>query len=661
MAQLSKTLAMFCLAAAIDHSLALETVVNNTFGGFDGYYHFRDPDAACAQAFTTKESPVPFHSVTLHPLTSIGASGEVEISIWSGEGDFPTELVETLGTTELTPSDDGFTFTSKRHPLLLPDTVYWIVVRQIAGDFRWGLKTSSTGTFTDIGRLRRTSPTSIDGGDTWIVQDEYTTFLRIKVEAAEVTVVENTNDSGPGSLRQAIAEAAIDGAVLFDAQLSGQTIRLTSGELLIDKNLIIDASNMQDGITITGDANENGQDDADSRIFKLASGTDVVLDNLTITEGYATDPTRSGGGIYAAGGSLIIRRCNIIDNHCVDGPADSNGGAGGGLSMLSGDLIIEQSTIANNTAGDGGPYFSTAAGTGGHGGGIHLLNTNLTLTNSTVSGNISGTGGDGDVDTEPEGFGGDGGGIYLNIGTCEVRNSTIVYNEAKPHGIGDGSFVGAAPGPGGAFFANATIMIANSVLADNIIPADGSAPNISRSSSPPIESEGVNFLSDNQGAFDFPEGQPNANGDLVGTAVAPLDPLLGPLADNGGPTLTHMPLMGSPLRDPEGGETNPLSAIDQRGFPRLGYDTVDIGSVEFTPIDQAAIDAAINAEIDAAINAEIASARAAAARAANQAQLQKIIKKFAKKLKLAKRKKQVAKVKRFSKKLSKTKRQLSAL
>src|SRR5260370_11420910 len=70
------------------------------------------------------------------------------------------------------------------------------------------------------------------------------------------------------------------------------------------------------------------------------------------------------------------------------------------------------------------------------------------------------------------------------------------------------------------------------------------------------------------------------NGNLVGSAAAPIDPRLGPLQDNGGPTLTHALLAGSPAVD--AGNNALATPFDQRGpgFPRVLYGAIDIGALE---------------------------------------------------------------------------------
>ncbi|HEY2084377.1 MAG TPA: choice-of-anchor Q domain-containing protein, partial [Verrucomicrobiae bacterium] len=90
-----------------------------------------------------------------------------------------------------------------------------------------------------------------------------------------------------------------------------------------------------------------------------------------------------------------------------------------------------------------------------------------------------------------------------------------------------------------------------------------------------------NLIGQTNGSFGFTNG---VNGDLAGSTNAPLDPILGPLADNGGPTFTMALLHGSPALDAgDDALLQPPYALknDQRGFPRKSGAHVDIGAFEF--------------------------------------------------------------------------------
>ena len=220
---------------------------------------------------------------------------------------------------------------------------------------------------------------------------------------------------------------------------------------------------------------------------------------------------------------------------------------GGGIWAL-GAVGIVDSTISGNTAANAG-------------GGIYNSGT-LTLTTSTVSGNGA-----------PNGAG-----IHTSAGPATIANSTIAANAATTRA-------------GGIYGGNALdVTLAGSILAINTAPTDPDCTLI-------VQSLGDNLLG-NRGACTFV----SAAGDQVGETASPIDPLLGPLADNGGPTLTHLPSPGSPTIE-AGPATCP--ATDQRGTARPQGATCDIGSVEV--VAPTATDDAYDTIIDTALVVDAAS------------------------------------------------------
>ena len=102
-------------------------------------------------------------------------------------------------------------------------------------------------------------------------------------QATTITVI-NTNDSGPGSLRQALAVVNDGDAINFDSSLNGQTITLTTADLLINKSIIV----MGPGANLLTVA--RAQNASNIRIFHVTSGHTVTIQGLTITNG-STFPT----------------------------------------------------------------------------------------------------------------------------------------------------------------------------------------------------------------------------------------------------------------------------------------------------------------------------------------------------------------------------------
>jgi hypothetical protein len=376
---------------------------------------------------------------------------------------------------------------------------------------------------------------------------------------AVAQTVLNTNDSGPGSLRQAIEMASLagDGGVIFG--VTG-TITLTSGELLITNNLIIIGPGATN-LAISGNFA--------SRVFEIGPNAIVSISGLTIRDGHAADGCygyyfpggggSSGGGIYNQG-TLNLSDCNFTNNSA------GNGGGGGGGSQ------------------NGNP-----GGNGGAGGGIYNANT-FQATACTFSGNQAGFGGDG-------GDGGDGGGLY-NLGTMMLTNCTLSSNESGSGGVGGysdyhGGNGGSGRSGGGIFNAASTptaelldtLVALNSGGSGGYVDSGtpgalGAGPDLAG----PFTSLRYNLIGQTNGCTGFISG---VNADLAGTTANPLDPQLGPLANNGGPTLTMALLHGSPALD--AGDNALLGppyrlTTDQRGFPRNTGAHVDIGALQFEPI-----------------------------------------------------------------------------
>jgi hypothetical protein len=339
-------------------------------------------------------------------------------------------------------------------------------------------------------------------------------------------------------LRQAIGDVVDGDTINFDSSLNGQTITLTSGELLVNKS-----------VTINGPGANKFAVDANhaSRVFYIASGKDVTISGLTVTHGSPADLL--GGGIYNDRATLTVSSCTISGN-------SANGGGGGGIYNDgpggSATLTITNCTISDNSA------------VIGYGAGITNNGGTLTIANSTLSGNSAGF---------------DGGGIS-NFGVLTITNSTVSANSS----LGDA---------GGIYNGNQTVTITNSTLSGNfcgtslyyhgggifneggtvkiggtILNAGPSGENIYNVNEyGPVISLGYNLSSDNG------DGHLTATGDRINS-----DPMLGPLQNNGGPTFTHLPASNSPAID----AGDPILGMDQRGqgFARVMNGRIDIGATE---------------------------------------------------------------------------------
>ncbi|MEX2555968.1 MAG: choice-of-anchor Q domain-containing protein [Actinomycetota bacterium] len=283
-----------------------------------------------------------------------------------------------------------------------------------------------------------------------------------------------------------------------------------------------------DGVTISNNTGEQGGG------ISAFSATVLNVSNSTISGNDAT--LGSGGGILSGDSTLFVNSSTVSGNTAADG--------GGGIET-GGTATISDSTFDGNAAAEGGGLrnFGTATidrstfsdNTANGGGGIENAGT-LTITNNTISGN-SATG--------------DGGGIITeDTGTTVVRSSTISGNSAPTAaGIKNND-------PGGLTRIKNTI-IANSIGSD--------------CQSGTITSAGWNLI-------ESPAGDCSIVGDPSGNIIG-LDPMLGSLADNGGPTFTHLPQPGSPVFD-AGSPDCPPPDVDQRGVGRPIGGACEIGSVE---------------------------------------------------------------------------------
>ncbi|MFL6209512.1 MAG: beta strand repeat-containing protein, partial [Pyrinomonadaceae bacterium] len=310
----------------------------------------------------------------------------------------------------------------------------------------------------------------------------------------------------------------------------------------------------------TGDLNITGSTFSGNSATNLGcihnnnTGT-VTINNTLITGNSATF---DAGGINNGNngpGTLVVMNSTIKNN--------TAGNVGGGIKNGgTGSVTIIDSTIDGNTAtNSGGGIFNTTTGT-------------INVTRSTISNNSSGS----------------GGGISNDRGTVNVTNSTISTNHAS--GVGGGlqfsNFNGQGTGNitsstitgntattgGGIFVANGgPVTIKNTIIAGNT--ANNPSPNIFGT----LTSGGYNLIGNNLGGTIM-----GTTGDQIGTSSSPINPQLGALQTNGGPTFTHALLSNSPALD--AGHSFSLMT-DQRGFARTVDQTsmnvgdgTDIGAFE---------------------------------------------------------------------------------
>ena len=407
-----------------------------------------------------------------------------------------------------------------------------------------------------------------------------------RAAAATITVT-NGSDSGAGSLRQAILDAASGDTINFSLPGNSNAITLTSAELLIDKSLTITGPGA-DQLTVQ---RSTASSTPGFRIFNITFGDfNVTISGLTITNGNITGS--DGGGIIngSNGGTLTMTGCTISGN-----VTDGNGG---GIINESNDgtLVINGCTISGNIAG-------------GNGGGVYCDFGTMTVTNSSFSANSASDGGGiynnfGTVSTTNSTFSANsasnGGGIFDNDASLDITSSTLSANSATGNGGGidnhnstsnitNSTFSGNSAGDGGGLLnddggtinvTNCTFSTNSAILAGGIDTSQGDeldladtiiAKNTDTSGSPDgigsFTSEGYNLIGDGSGVDITPN-----TGDQIGTAASPIDPLLGVLQNNGGPTFTQALLFGSPAIDQGAAANDPATGdpivTDQRGMTR---------------------------------------------------------------------------------------------
>jgi hypothetical protein len=312
----------------------------------------------------------------------------------------------------------------------------------------------------------------------------------------------------------------------------------------------------------------------------LTVSSSTLSGNSVNSRDYGAD----GGGIYNSG-TLMVTGSTLSGNSAIVGRP---GAQGGGIDN-AGTLTVSNSILSGNTSND-------------HGGGVYNFGT-LTVTDSTLSGNsatfgggisnfgtLTVTGSTLSANSANISVFSDGGGIY-NGGRLTVTSSTLSGNSAWSGGgidtIGTQTVTLAnvtfnanralyINGNGGGLYVSpfggtAAPVLHNTLIAGNFRGATGTTrDDVSGALDP---SGNYNLIGDGTGMTGLSNG---VNGNQVGSANTPIDPLLGPLQDNGGPTKTNALLAGSPAVN--AGDPTQLGVPDQRGVIRSGG--VNIGAYQ---------------------------------------------------------------------------------
>jgi len=466
--------------------------------------------------------------------------------------------------------------------------------------------------------------------------------IAMPLQAATIVVdsISDTPSTDTCTLRSAILSANTDDQI--DACIQGNnsdeiefdlpnnsTITLTSELPTVASTITINGTG-QDSLAISGNNN--------SRILSVTNGGDLTLSSISLINGSSTNNSNTsqdlgfGGAVHTNSATLTINDSNISNNSATY--------AGGGVSSFSSSLTINNSNLSNNYGHDGGgaifaaiysitnidnstvsnnsTYYANTSGRSPFGGGLYnSSNSTATIHNSTFSNNTASSGGgiassgftsitisNSTISNNSAQF---SGGIFLISEAATINNSTISNNSARFSGGGIGNFTSN----GGGAFAPNSLTITNSTVSENFSNTGAGGIYFARPGEQPITLMN-NIIAGNTAGMAlsrppindahlpastillnnlFGSNPINANTysalDLDNTNILtssnglnlPLNQIIEPLADNGGPTLTHALPSGSPALN--AGNNAACPTTDQRGELRDdGF--CDIGSFEGT-------------------------------------------------------------------------------
>ena len=350
--------------------------------------------------------------------------------------------------------------------------------------------------------------------------------------------------------------------IMHSGLISGNTAHRGAGVVLVGGDFVFN-----DGLITNNEANYGGG------IYVRSTTALLTINGGSISRNHSKATGFGGGGLYIFQGHAVQNGGEITNNTAVansgalqvaEGSFTMNGGLisgnsagekGGAIYNDRGTLTINNGMITNNSSGlTGGGAIATGADShnsvsntviyqnsapGQSGGGIYNTGT-LTLTNVTLSGNQANS----------------GGGLH-NQGSASLSNVTVYENTAVANG-------------GGLHGSSGTLTVVNSIIASNSAPT---GPDCAGT----LVSQGYNLIQD------------SANCTVSGSTTGNIggDPLLEPLALNGGATLNHALAVNSPALD--AGNNAVCAAVDQRGaFRPLDGDGVggaicDMGAFEYGP------------------------------------------------------------------------------
>lgn len=394
-----------------------------------------------------------------------------------------------------------------------------------------GISITDTVIQNNIARTTGSSSSGEGGGFYYTQSREAATLTR-------VTVASNTAMKSGGGI---FSKGAL---ILNDSVVSDNQAMTDFGGIFLSAIFFDDDEMMFNNVQITN--NLSGGETGGLR-FDASGNKTLTINDSTISGN--TSESR-GGGIYATtpnpnpgGGALNINRSLIFENN-------SSNGEGGGLYLAVLSTSVTSSTFYNNESA-------------GNGGGIYALGLDFSLSNSTVSNNSS-------IDSS-------GGGLYVvNQSKVTLTNSSFVNNSANSLRGRGGNI--ATSGTGEGFTIANTLVIGGTAWFGQDISLAVTT----------LSFTGMNIVGSDQltteQSIDFDPPQDN----LIfatsnGTLPAMIDNILSPLADNGGPTLTHALVENSIAIDAADSSIcalEPINNVDQRGESRPVGQSCDIGAFE---------------------------------------------------------------------------------
>jgi hypothetical protein len=441
---------------------------------------------------------------------------------------------------------------------------------------------------------------------------------------AATLIVANTNDSGPGSLREAIKTATAGDTI----EVPAGTYTLESGELRVEKSLTIAGAGaagtiIQSGghfrvfdvqasaqpVTISGVTIRGGDLEVAGLTLEgggVVSDAELTLEAVAITENRVDADGAAGkeGGDASGGGIYSTGSLTLLDSEVSDNVATATGGAGakggtatGAGAWATGSFKLEGSSFHGNLAearGGDGPESTSQVGGFAEGGGLsvsaELGAASSRLAAVTISANVIDARAGPGASSGGEAFGG-GASIGSTGPKVAVVNATVSGNVARGtvHALGGGVFAFPEDGGedafssstldansveapmesvgGGDIFGNGGVEILETIVSGGVGPAG--SENCAPETNEKLTSRGHNLDSLDQCDFDAPGDQVNAN------------PQLGPLQSNGGPVETQALAPSSPAVNAGSGVGCP--ATDARGVARPQGPGCDIGAFELAP------------------------------------------------------------------------------